>query len=266
MLSAYMDETGHSKDEQQKFVGMAGLIAPAAQWEVFERKWKEILARKHFDIPYFHMTDFNARRKVFEGWSKEKLERLFGKLMITIECAHPVPFGAIVPMDDFRSFTKEEQGYFLDPYFVCFISLVASATTFMEAMKVADEEKIALIFSDQVEFKNRALKMYKEIEEVGLYTRRSTPPDFSDMRKSVPLQAADIVAYEMYKEFDRRLYRPNANTRYGFKRIEEMSRRSNFRYPMFRFFAKSDLAEMVDQYERAKNLKKHLEDRLKDEV
>lgn len=41
LLTGYMDETGHSKDERQRFVGVAGLVAQAEHWEVFERKWKE---------------------------------------------------------------------------------------------------------------------------------------------------------------------------------------------------------------------------------
>jgi hypothetical protein len=31
--TAYVDETGHSKDKGQRFVGIAGLIAPATAWE-----------------------------------------------------------------------------------------------------------------------------------------------------------------------------------------------------------------------------------------
>lgn len=42
-LVGYMNETGHSKDERQRFVGMDGLVAPAENWEVFERKWKQTL-------------------------------------------------------------------------------------------------------------------------------------------------------------------------------------------------------------------------------
>jgi hypothetical protein len=36
MLNAYLDETGHSRDEAQKFVGMAGLVAPVMNWEFFD--------------------------------------------------------------------------------------------------------------------------------------------------------------------------------------------------------------------------------------
>lgn len=39
MLSAYMDETGHSRDEKQRFNGMAGLMAPTKRLVRMERKW-----------------------------------------------------------------------------------------------------------------------------------------------------------------------------------------------------------------------------------
>lgn len=259
-----MDETGHSKDERQKFVGMAGLIAPAANWEVFENKWKAVLGLPYIDVPYFHMTDFASRKKAYENWSEKKRRKVFGKLVITMECAHPMPFGAIIPMDVFRSLTKEHQDLFIDPYFLCFQSLVAASTVFLEAMEISDEEKIALIFSDQVEFRSRARHLYDVIGRIGLYTRRSTPPIFRDMRDAVPLQAADIVAYEMYKEFDRRLYRPDAKPRYGFERLEVMSRRNNQRAPMFRFFTKDDLVGMINRLERLEKLKSNIEEKIKE--
>jgi hypothetical protein len=112
MLSAYIDETGHSKDERQKFVGMAGLIAPTANWEVFERKWKGALALPHFNIPHFHMTDFASRKRIYKDWSEEKRKKVFGKLILIIECTHAIPFGAIIPMDAFRGFVQRTARFF----------------------------------------------------------------------------------------------------------------------------------------------------------
>ncbi|MDQ3755927.1 MAG: hypothetical protein M3371_14490 [Acidobacteriota bacterium] len=69
MLSAFFDETGHSRDEKQLFNGMAGVLAPADHWEAFEKKWKRTL--QEFEIPFFHMKDFANFRKCFEGWSEK---------------------------------------------------------------------------------------------------------------------------------------------------------------------------------------------------
>jgi hypothetical protein len=264
MLSAYMDETGHSSDERQKFVGIAGLLAPAANWEIFEGKWKAALAQPHFNIPHFHMTDFAARKRGYKGWSEEKRQKVFGKLMNVIESIYPLPFGSIVPLDDFRRMTKEHQTLLTDPYFICFQSAVAACTTFLEHRKLSDEEKVALIFSDQIEFRHRALQLYEKIEEIEPDSLRTASPVFRDMRELVPLQAADIIAYEMYKEVERRLYRPTQKPRFGFERIERMTLRANFTRPLFRFFTKYDFDGIIRQFEQNKRLKEYLEKRIKE--
>jgi hypothetical protein len=115
---------------------------------------------------------------------------------------------------------------------------------------VPDEEKAALIFSDQVEFKNRALHIYEQVGNANFYVRRSTPPVFRDMREIVPLQAADIVAYEMHKEFERQLYKPSVDPRFGYERILKMSNRAGYTNPLFRYFTKADLAMHVEQTEK----------------
>jgi hypothetical protein len=256
MLTAYLDETGHSRDEKQKFVGIAGLIAPASEWIVFEEKWKAALALPHFNLPHFHMTDYVSKKKVYKDWNEKKRKKVFGKLMNIIESIYPLPFGAIVPMDIFRRFTKEQQSYFDDPYHLCFQSVIPACTVFIERMKnVAAEEKVALIFSNQVEFKHRALQIYEQVAETQYYMRRTTPPNFRAMRDFAPLQAADIIAYEMYKEFDRRLYRPTEKPRHGFDRIELMSKRWNLQSSMFRFFSESDIAALVRRREKTNELK-----------
>lgn len=252
MLTAYADETGHSRDEQQKFVGMAGLLAPALNWEAFERKWKATLASKEFNIPYFHMKEFAHSKETFKDWegNERRRRKLFGRLMLHIETALALPFGVIIPMDELRKFTKEQQELLLDPYFLCFQSVTAACTTFLDFHNLPKEEKIALVFSEQGEFKNRALQIYDGVMKLeGTSIHRSTSsPTFRDMREIVPLQAADIVAYEMYKEFERHLYKPNAETRFGYKRIVKMSQRLGFR-PMFRYFTKTDLAQYIGEAE-----------------
>lgn len=249
-FSAYLDETGHSKDERQKFVGIAGLIASVINWETFEGKWKATL--EEFELPYFHMKEFAHSQQTFRDWGgkESKRRKLFGELMMHMETAYCLPFGAIISMDDFRSFTEEQQGYLRDPYFLCFQSLVAACSSILEFRRVPDEEKIALIFSDQVEFRNRALRIYKNVEDAKYYVRRSTPPVFMDMREVVPLQAADIIAFEMHKEFERRLYRPSVEPRYGYQRIVKMTSRLGHNQPLFRFFTRAELAANINRYEQ----------------
>ena len=268
MLHAYMDETGHSKDELQLFNGMAGLFAPAENWEVFESKWKATL--EEFKLPFFHMKDFEARdfgspNSPYKGWNEAKRRRLFGKLMRHIASVQPVIVGSIIPMEYYRGLTEVQRAIHSDPYFLSFQNVIAYCTSFLEIIKAPRDTKVALIFSDQVEFRHRALKLYEEIYKFGRFIKRSAkPPSFDDMRKLVPLQAADIVAYEMYKEADRRKYRPSHKPRFGYEQLTKMNERHGFQM-MCRFYSKAELTEyfraaertakIADYWKRRKKLK-----------
>jgi hypothetical protein len=241
MLTAYMDETGHSKDERQRFNGMAGLLAPTWAWEELEPKWKQTL--KDFKIPFFHMKDFANRQREFEGWHELKRQKLYGKLLKHIEMASPFPLGSILAMSDFKSLRPEQQAGFGDPYHVGFLSILSHLTAVgRDLLKDFPEERIAAIFSDHVEFRHTALQGFEILlsrhTEVGHFI---DSPVFRDMRQLVPLQAADIVAYELYKEFERQLFRPTVKPRYGYEMICKMSRRIGLDGPMFAFHNRASL-------------------------
>ena len=94
----YMDETGHSRDQTQRFNGMAGLIAPSSHWKELERKWQETLDAYH--IKYFHMVEFenserarnsSSSKNRFKDWSPIKKEKLLNKLLKIIETTYPFP-------------------------------------------------------------------------------------------------------------------------------------------------------------------------------
>ncbi len=221
LLTGYMDETGHSKDERQRFVGVAGLVAQAERWEVFERKWKETL--NVFKLPYFHMKDFACRRKYYEGWSEPKRQKLFGKLMRIIATTHPFPVGAIVSLDDYRSFTAEDRELMEDPYHFCLMGCVYLPAWRTE--NASPDMRLSIVFSEQSEFKNMAGLLLDDFKQNHTEGRR-------------------FVAYELYKEFERRRYRSEAGQRYGYKELIKVARRSYTPIP-FIFHTRDTLAGFV---------------------
>jgi hypothetical protein len=239
-----MDETGHSKDERQKFVGVAGLVAPTENWGMFERKWNQTL--DIFKIPYFHMKDFASRRSYFEGWSELKRQKLLGKLLRIIATTHPFPVGAIISLDDYRSFPAEDREVMDDPYHFCLMGCA-----YLPAWRTENDSpdvRVAITFSEQSEFKHRAGLLLDDFNQNYPEAKRFDPPTFQDMKTIVPLQAADIVAYELYKEFDRRRYRPQDKQRYGYVELMKIALRSYTIMP-FIFHTKDTLAGFI------KNLK-----------
>jgi Protein of unknown function (DUF3800) len=245
MLTGYFDETGHSKDPTQRIVGMGGLLAPASKWETFESKWKRAL--REFDIPYFHMKEFAHSTDVFEDWKGREIIRrkLFGKLIKAMESAYPIPVGATVPKDIYAATYNQYPGFPKDePYRHTLDLCVAGVIGLRGAMGSLDEsEKVAVVFSQHQEFRNHVLRYYEKITKELDPFRIISPVSFADMRDLVPLQAADIVAYELKKEHERRLYEPQKAPRYGFQMLMKMTaRHRTLTIPMFYFLDKDLLS------------------------
>jgi Protein of unknown function (DUF3800) len=219
MLTAYMDETGHSRDEKQHFNGMAGLMAPAEYWEVFEDKWYKLLTK--FRLPYIHMKEM---RTLLAGWSESKIKKLSEAVWKVIKETRAMPIGSIIPMDDFRPLEEKLRRYALDPYYLAMQDCISLSTiSVMPGPFMSSDSRVTMIFSDQVEFKHEAHRMFDAAVKADKTKPRVDPPAFHDMRDLLPLQAADVVAYEIYKEYDRTYYgRSSRKKRYGYEQLEEM--------------------------------------------
>jgi hypothetical protein len=260
MLTAYMDETGHSKDERQKFNGMAGLMTKEESWLIYEREWGKIL--KHFKIPYIHMKE---ARKMFAGWPEPKvkdLSRCVWEIIVGIEA---LPIGSIIPMDEFRTLEAQLRDCFLDPYYMAMQDCMFFATApLMEegAFKDNIDARVAMVFSDQVEFKYEAMRLFEAAKKNwrGIKTDKIDPPAFRDMRVLTPLQAADIVAYEIYKEYDRLRYNPKRKQRYGYEQLEKIF--ENFkneflgRVDFVMWHSKYSLSDLADECRKAREAEK----------
>jgi hypothetical protein len=84
MLWTYLDESGehnpkgHSQEGQLSRLTVGGGIARLEQWEELSLGWASVLDR--YQIPAFHMTDFEARRPPFD-WPETKRRDLLGALL-----------------------------------------------------------------------------------------------------------------------------------------------------------------------------------------
>jgi hypothetical protein len=248
MLTSYLDETGDSKDDKQKFNGMAGLVAPAENWEVFEQKWKAVL--KTFGLPYIHMSEI---RTLTRGWSEAKVEKLFGKLWKIIKSVKALPVGSTIPMDDYNPLKVQLKKYFRDPYYIAMQNCIQFTAELVEpvAIPTPDSPRVAMIFDDKVEFRNNAQQLYDAaIKKVGM-GNLVDPPAFRNMRRVVPLQAADMIAYETYKEYDRVYYKRSGKARFGWDQIEGIYRSSGIAEIQIVRHNKFTLADWVTKAEAA---------------
>ena len=246
MIYGYLDETGHSSDETQQFNGMAGLLAQKRDWERVEEKWKATL--KTFGIPYFHMKDFAHFRGFFVGWSEQKRQQLLGKLWTHLESINPIPIGVIFDMDAYRSLPHQKRQQLTEPYMLSCAAMLSLTGGMLESIGL--KRRATIVFSEQVQFRQCAHEFYQyAVSRDAVVNKLIAPPQFGDMRDVIPLQAADIMAYEFYKECDRQVNAPSRKPRYGFQVIMKMSKRIGWSQPACKFIGKRELLAFVNASE-----------------
>lgn len=245
LLTAYCDETGNTKDPTQKFVGMAGFVARAKEWEILERKWKFIL--REFKVPYFHMKEYAHSIGVFKEWKgkEDKRRKIFSSLLKTIKDAQPLPIGCIFSAEDFRSLSERDQKLIDDPYYLSFIACLAIPCLFLQDSP--PEIKLATVFGEHGVFASKAAGFHERVRGTYAIGDRLYAPTFRDMREFVPLQAADIMAYELYKEADRQRHRPEDDSRHGIIELVKLRPKFSERRNTLIIATKEHLERMIAQ-------------------
>ena len=206
-LTAYFDESGDFNDPKKNFTGMAGFIAPAAIWQQVEEKWDAIVKRPEYDLKkYVHMKEMAHCQGQFMGWEKDRRDALHKELIGVLVEAEVIPMGCIVSNSAFRSLSERQQTIFKSPYFLCLQRCIHAATS--ETITTV-EDTVAMVFARQETFGTVDANRGGTTEQLYDNIKRHTPfgntmgAYASDTpQRSIPLQAADFLAYEMTKEFE----------------------------------------------------------------
>ena len=72
-ITSYFDA---SSGQEHPAVIVAGYISTVAQWKKFDKEWRKVLARREFDVPYFHMKEFAHSAEVFKSWKGDEHRRV----------------------------------------------------------------------------------------------------------------------------------------------------------------------------------------------
>jgi hypothetical protein len=154
MLTAYVDESGHSTDKECRFVGLGGLVAPLSRWEKFTDDWQAALD-EFIGGEEFHMRQYVRVPGVgpYEGWDKKRREEFMAKLVGAIVESEAQPVACIVSLDARDALHPSHQEFFGDPYLTAFqqvtrgLSLAAIPREFP-----FKPETVSMVYAYQSEF------------------------------------------------------------------------------------------------------------------
>lgn len=206
LYAAYFDESG--TNPESRVMGVAGFISDVLNWDRFSEEWEEALIDFGLkDSPgYFHMTDFESPFATpYKDWPKDVRHERLEKLLEIIAKYEFSSVGCLIPKDSFESivepFSKALCG---GPYGLaamdCFHRL--------ESTLIDVDGRIEYWFEDGATGKGELLTVYNRQKAYGRRNQsnlRMVSLAFQDKRLKPPLQAADILIYELVKEFPRQM-------------------------------------------------------------
>jgi hypothetical protein len=210
LLTAYFDESYNHRTEKypdEPLVYTVGCwLSTAQKWLLFGKKWQ--LALRKAGIEFFHMTDFEARRGIYEFWSNSKRIRVLKELHSIIDKYTIFGFASSVNCTDYDELiapTRRYAEYFGRNYYefdarVCMLKMKDWLEDWCN--QTGYDGTVNYVFADLAKQGSGLDRMFKEVlDNPELKKRFGASGTWTKglMREVVQLQAADVVVYELNK-------------------------------------------------------------------
>jgi len=227
MLTAYFDDSGSHADSD--VVLWSGLFGNQHQWQHFEGLWAAKLRAPSPGKPplkRFHMANCQAGDGEFLGWSRTATDFLVHELgEIILRCGLYSNGAAISRKDwddlitgNLRTALGDAEGYSL-------------RMAFVRALKWAKESgcesKIEFVFDRRQEREREGKRVFELFEHYAKIVPTGITPvsvKFADSYRNLPLQGADLLAWEQYR-YAAEYLRSNGKAKFASrKELQRLSR------------------------------------------
>jgi hypothetical protein len=207
-IAAYFDDS-HSEG----ILTVAGYLSSVEDWDAaFVPAWRTMLGDSCWPttpVPEFKSSDCRHGRGSFLGWPRDERRQLTTRAVDIINTAIQrdamVGFAMLVEMPpDWDKNFKSQFVHFA--YTICFGMVVRMALRLTEGV-VEDGSTMQFIFDEQRGIEGRSIEMFKEARRIFVPSQSLVDiplPIFVDSAKVLPIQAADLLAHETYKEYKNR--------------------------------------------------------------
>jgi hypothetical protein len=197
MFHAFLDESG--THHGARAMAVAGYVASLKEWQAFNLEWQRALS--DFGISdFFHMNKFEGARNgrgapPYNSWSAELKEKRFETLVSLINHYARMSVGVVMDTSTFAECVSQT----LSSRFGGMYGIASVACALEVARTVVDKQAAALVHYT-FESGRRAGYLKMAFDEVrGHPLFRVHGVAFLHKRDATPLQAADILAYCLYK-------------------------------------------------------------------
>ncbi|MCW5794016.1 MAG: DUF3800 domain-containing protein [Nitrospira sp.] len=200
MFIAYIDESGHPSDTN--ILTIACVVGKERKWIQLTEKWKRVLRR--YRVSMFHMTEYENRAGEFEGWQQDKRIAFIADLAAILKNTMTYAVAASLSVEDWKETigeliqkkARKDRFRYIAPYLMLFQECLQSTA---ESVKLSDDEAILCIADENNIAGNFVSRFCDSLIEGRPWANKFASVEFANKREIIPLQAADMVAYEAFK-------------------------------------------------------------------
>jgi hypothetical protein len=197
-LQAFIDDSASHSGDRRLY--LAGYLNRADRWAHFSVAWREELKAPP-SIDYLKMSEANAFEGQFAGWTAAARDEKLRGLIRVINHFKPLSFEFSVSREEYYRQVKPVAPRGLgNPHFVCCVGAVFGLARYVDGEKV--KIPIDFIFDQQTgvsdDFALFIDDMKKSLRKGARRLIASTT--FADDKQSLPIQAADMLAWHLRRE------------------------------------------------------------------
>lgn len=192
-LQVYLDESGTHGNSPA--VVVAGYVGEPTEWDQWTSEWEKT---KRGRINVFHAVHCNNRSGEFSGLEEPERNALVQEMLPITPKHIKIGISIGIDMKSYRDAIEHRPDlneHFGSPYLACFGWLLQDIVEDIEKSGIDREFHI---FHEENQFKEDVISRYKWIVNNIPGGKRCSGLSFAKKSDCIPLQAADILAYETH--------------------------------------------------------------------
>ncbi len=201
MLKAFIDDSGSGGDSP--WYVLAGYVGTVEAWDAFEGPWSEVLDGPP-KLEYFKASEAESLRSdgQWAGVSKGERNRRLDLFINVIGKFATRAFHARVMQTDYNEVIKHYVPAKWDnAYFFLFIGFMAAATSIEKHAGSGQPIEFVFDSADKKRIQNPSLQLYDQCAYLPQFGGRVDNIHYEDEKKFLPLQAADLLAWQIRRRF-----------------------------------------------------------------
>jgi len=199
MLKAFIDDSGSGGDSE--WYVLTGYLGTVDGWISFDEQWKQILS-EHPQLEYFKSSEAESLRSDAQ-WANVTKEQRDGKIDRLIEVIGRCSRRAICARMRQRVYDELVKGQIPpawdSPYYLLFPSVIGASIN-IERLD-GGSDSVDFVFDSDKKHNKRLKRMLPSLLPMRSYYGSVVNVIYQDEKKCLPLQAADLLAWQIRRAF-----------------------------------------------------------------